>query len=29
MGKKDTYTSPFMANKERFAELVNVTYLSG
>ena len=29
MGKKDTYTRPFMANKERFAELINVHIYQG
>lgn len=29
MGKKDTYTRPFMANKERFAELINMHIYQG
>lgn len=29
MGKIDTYTSPFMANKDRFAELMNVHIYHG
>ena len=29
MGKKDTYTRPFMANKKRFAELINVHIYQG
>lgn len=29
MGKKDIYTRPFMANKERFAELINVHIYQG
>lgn len=29
MGKRDIYTSPFIANKKRFAELVNVNIYGG